>query len=163
MSDLLHNPEFWILVAFVIFVAGTVKLAGGKVVSALDARAERIKAQLDEAQRLREEAQATLASYQRKQREAAKDAEEILTHAQEEAELFRKRAAEDLEAAVARRQKMALDRISQAEADAVQEVREAAVDIAIAATRRLVVEHLDKAKTQELVDQAIKELPKKLH
>jgi F-type H+-transporting ATPase subunit b len=160
---MLHNPEFWILVAFVIFVAGIFKPARQRILAALDARAERIKADLDEAQRLREEAQGTLAAYQRKQRQAVKEADEILTHAQEEAELFRDRAAEDLEAALSRREKMAVDRIAQAEADAVQEVRKIAAEVAVAATRELVSERLDKAKADALIKDAAKELPKKLH
>ncbi len=160
---MLQNPEFWILVAFAIFVAGIFKLSRRRILAALDARAAKIKAELDEALQLREEAQATLAAYQRKQRQAIKEAEEILAHAREEAELFRTRAAEDLEAALARREKMAIDRIAQAEADAVQEVREIAVDVAVAATRELVVEHLDEARADALIKDAIKELPKKLH
>lgn len=166
MSDLaqiFHSPEFWILVAFVIFVAVLFKLTREKVVGALDGRAERIKAELDEAMRLREEAQATLAAYQRQQRQAVTEAEDILARAREDVEFVREQAAGTLETSLKRREQMALDRIAKAESDAVQKVRGMAADLAIAATRRLLAERLDESKAGELLDAAIKELPKKLN
>ena len=158
-----QEAEFWVLVAFVIFVVAVFKPLRRVLLGALDARAERIKAELDEAARLREEAQATLSAYQRKQREALKEAEDILAHARDEAEMIRGKTAKDLEAALKRREKMALDRINQAESDAVQEVREIAADIAIAATKELLAENLDRARADKLIAEAIAELPKKLH
>jgi F-type H+-transporting ATPase subunit b len=166
MSDLaqiFHSPEFWILVAFVIFVAVLFKLTREKVVGALDGRAERIKAELDEAMRLREQAQATLAAYQRQQRQAVTEAEDILARAREDVEFVREQAAGTLETSLKRREQMALDRIAKAESDAVQKVRGMAADLAIAATRRLLAERLDESKAGELLDAAIKELPKKLN
>src|SRR3546814_5812970 len=78
------------------------------VLDGLDARAERIRAELDEAQRLREEAQKALAEYKRKQRDAAKEAEDLLANAKHEAELLRRQAAEDLKETLARREKAAV-------------------------------------------------------
>src|SRR3546814_4712644 len=101
------------------------------VLDGLDARAERIRAELDEAQRLREEAQKALAEYKRKQRDAAKEAEDLLANAKHEAELLRRQAAEDLKETLARREKAAIENIAQAETQALQEVRAQAVDIAI--------------------------------
>src|SRR3546814_8710659 len=91
------------------------------VLDGLDARAERIRAELDEAQRLREEAQKALAEYKRKQRDAAKEAEDLLANAKHEAELLRRQAAEDLKETLARREKAAIEKIAQAETQARSE------------------------------------------
>lgn len=155
--------EVWLLIALVILIAAAYRPAKRAVLGALDARAEKIKADLDEAKRLREEAQATLASFQRKQRDAMSEAQEILTHAEREAERLRKRAMEDVEEAIKRREALAADRIAQAEAAALAEVRNTAVDVAIAASRRLIASELDPNKARALIDSAIEELPQKLH
>jgi len=163
MSALFHDPTFWVAVAFVIFVVLMVWKARKPIVDGIDARAERIKAELDEAQRLREEAQKTLAEYKRKQRDAAKEAEDLLASARHEAELLSRQAAEDLKATLARREKAALEKIAQAEAQALQDVRVQAVDIAMAATAKLLSENVDPQRDQAMVDQAIKDLGQKLH
>lgn len=160
---MLNDPTFWVAVAFVVFAGLMVWKARKPVLDGIDARAERIKAELDEAQRLREEAQKTLAEYKRKQRDAAKEAEDLLASAKHEAELLRKQAADDLQQTLARREKAALEKIAQAEAQAVQDVRAQAVDIAIAATGKLLSENVDPERDQAMVDQAIKDLGQKLH
>jgi F-type H+-transporting ATPase subunit b len=160
---MLNNPTFWVAVAFFVFVGLMVWKARKPVLDGIDARAERIKAELDEAQRLREEAQKALAEYKRKQRDAAKEAEDLLANARHEADLLRRQAAEDLKATLARREKAALDKIAQAEAHALQDVRAQAVDIAIAATAKLLSENVDPTRDQAMVDQAIKDLGHRLH
>lgn len=160
---MLNDPTFWVAVAFFVFAGLMVWKARKPVLDGIDARAERIKAELDEAQRLREEAQKTLAEYKRKQRDAAKEAEDLLASAKHEAELLRKQAAGDLELTLARREKAALEKIAQAEVQAVQDVRAQAVDIAIAATAKLLSENVDPSRDQAMVDQAIKDLGQKLH
>ena len=160
---MLNDPTFWVAVAFFVFMGLMVWKARKPMLDGLDARAERIRAELDEAQRLREEAQKTLAEYKRKQRDAAKEAEDLLANAKHEAELLSKQAAEDLRATLARREKAALEKIAQAEVQAVQDVRAQAVDIAIAATAKLLSENVDPQRDQAMVDQAIKELGQKLH
>lgn len=158
-----YTAEFWVLVSFVIFVALVGRRVWAMLTGLLDSRAERIRQELDEAQRLREDAQSTLATYQRKQRDALKDAEEIVSRAREEAERLRKQAEADLEASLKRREQQAMDRIAQAEATALAEVRNLTVDLAVAASRRLLTEGMDEARQQALVDQAIADLPKALH
>lgn len=158
-----HSPEFWVAVGFVIFVVLAWRPVYRAISSQLDARAARIKAELDEAQRLRNEAQHLLAEYQRKQREAVREAEEILSHAREEAERLKREAAENLEATLLRRERMAMDKIAQAEAQALKEVRNQAIDIAIAAAERVLTKSLDDQRQAALVDQAIGELERKLH
>lgn len=160
---MLASAEFWVAVAFAIFVIGIFKPARKAILGALDERTAKIKAEIDEAARLREEAQAALAAYQRKQREAVKEAEDILARAREDAERLSVRSEENLEAALKRREREALDLIAQAEAEALQEVCDKTVDIAVSATRRLLEEYLDDKRSKELVDDAISEIPRKLH
>src|SRR3546814_14248082 len=102
-------------------IDGSSDVCSSDLLDGLDARAERIRAELDEAQRLREEAQKALAEYKRKQRDAAKEAEDLLANAKHEAELLRRQAAEDLKETLARREKAAIEKIAQAETQALQE------------------------------------------
>lgn len=160
---MLHDSNFWFGVSFVIFVLLVAKMAGKSIVGMLDDRGRRIAAELEAAQKLREDAQAALAQFQRKQRDALKEAEGIIASAREEAERIRTEAAVDLEQALKRRQQQAMDKIAQAETQALQQVRDLAVDIAVAATEKLLVENLDSNRNTALVNQAIAELPGKLH
>ncbi len=170
MMELFHDPEFWVLVAFLIVVVGGAIKVGPSIGKSLDERAERIKAELDEAQRLREDAQSTLAEYQLKQRDALKEAEAIIAHAKAEAERIGRQAAQDLEAAIQRRTRQAEEKIAQEEAKALADVRNtavdiavAAVDIAVAAARRIIAEQLDARAGGALIDEAITALPQRLH
>jgi F-type H+-transporting ATPase subunit b len=162
-ESLLANAHFWVNVGLVLFIL----LAGRKLwkamVSGLDQRAIRIKGQLDEAQKLRDEAQALLNEYQRRQKEAAQEAEGILAAAKESAAHHTKDAMAALEASMARREKLALEKIAQAEAHAASEVRREAVEVATAATRKLLEQSLSDDRATALVDQSIKELDRKLH
>ncbi len=155
--------EFWLTVAFIIFVGLLIRPVTRKLTVALDGRSDAIAKELDEAARLAEEMQAALAEYQRKQRDAVKEAEEILARAEAEARRMGAEAARDLAAALERREQLAMENIAQAEARAVDEVRNAAVDIALSATRKLIEENVDKRKSDALVEDAIRELPDKLH
>jgi len=161
--EFLRDPEFWILVAFVVVIALLWKPMSRTITKALDDRAEKIRLDLDRAAKLRTDAQALLAEYQQKQRDALKEAEAILAQAKADAERLSAQAAADLEATLKRREQMALQRIAQAEQQALAEVRGAAVDIAIAAAGKLLSEKLDAAKQDALVDGAIKELQGKLN
>lgn len=163
MDYLLSTPEFWVAVAFVIFVGLIVWKARDQFIGPLDARAERIRAELDEAQRLREEAQHLLAEYKRKQRDAEKETEELLEHAREEAARVRREGEAQLEASLARREQQAKDRIAQAEQQAVAQVRAFAAEVAIAATRDLLHQSVDKKTADALVDQAIKDIPQRMN
>ena len=160
---MLHDSNFWFGVSFVIFALLVAKMAGKSIVGMLDERGRRIAAELEAAQKLREDAQAALAQFQRKQRDALKEAETIIASAREEAERIRTEAAVDLEQTLKRRQQQAMDKIAQAETQALQQVRDLAVDIAVAATEKLLVDNLDSNRNTALVNQAISELPGKLH
>jgi len=162
MSAMLHDPAFWTGVAFVIFVVLLYRPLKKALLSALDGRIEQIRTEVEEAQKLREEAQALLASYQRKQREAAQEAEEIVKKAREEAERHRQETEKAMAALLERQEALAVDKIAQAEATAVQEVRDIAVDLAIAATQKILAEKVSGELSDKLVDKAIGELPQKL-
>lgn len=159
-----QDPQTWVAVAFVLFVGLVIYLGAGKKISgALDRRAESIKNQLDEAQRLREEAQHALAEYKRMQRDAAKEAEEILGLAAEEAEIMRERAEKDLAHSIKRREEQAVARIAQAEAEAIQQVRDLAIDVAMAAATEVLADRLDGTDGDNIITAAIKELPSRLN
>ncbi len=155
--------EVWLVLALVVLILIAFRPAKRAILGALDSRADRIREELEEAQRLREEAQAALANFQRRQRDALGEAEEIIAHARAEADRLREHAAEELETTLKRREAMAMDRIAQAEAAATAEVRGVAVDVAISAAREVIAGQLDKTKASALVDDAIKDLPNKLH
>jgi len=161
--SLLANPHFWVNIGLLIFIV----VAGPKLwkalTSVLDQRSLRIKNQLDEAQKLRDEAQALLNEYQRRQKEAAKEAEGMIAAAKELGEHQTRDAMAALEASMARREKLALEKIAQAEAAATAEVRREAVEVATAATRKLLAQALTDERATALVDQSIKELDRKLH
>ena len=159
----MFDATFWVAIAFVVFIALVGKRVYLMITAGLDKRADAIRNELDEAVRLREEAQALLAGYQRKQRDAVGEAEEILEHAKVEAAHLAEQAEKDLEAALERRIKLAEEKIARAEAQAVAEVRDLAVDVAIQAAHQLIADNLDETKTTTLVDEAIADLDKKLH
>lgn len=159
-----EDPTFWVAVAFVILLVGALYFKVHRtLLGKLDERAARIKAQLDEAQTLREEAQRTLAEYQRKQRDALAETERIIDHAKEEAQRMRQEAEAELERALARRAEQAEEKIRQAEAAALKEVRNKAVDVAIAAASKLLAEEVKPAKAKALIDESIEELSTKLN
>lgn len=157
------TPELYVAIAFFAVVGFAAKPVFRGIVAGLDLRRDKIKGRMDDAHRLREDAQEMLATYQRKQRDALKEAEDILAHAKAEAQRMAEQAARDLEESMKRREQQAMDRIAQAEAEALKEVRNQAVDIAMAATRSLIAESLTAKQASGLVDKAIKDLPGKLH
>ncbi|MBV9522170.1 MAG: F0F1 ATP synthase subunit B [Alphaproteobacteria bacterium] len=160
---MLRDPEFWVLVAFLLVVAGAVWKVFPMVAASLDDRAQRIKTELDEARRLREDAERALAEYQRKQRDALREAEDIIAHAKAEAERLGQKAAKDLEETIERRTRQAEEKVAQEEARAIAEIRAVAIDVAIAAARRIIAERLDARTGSALIDDAIAALPQQLH
>ena len=162
MMHLLADPEFWVLVAAVIFVAAVWKPARKALLGSLDERAARIRAELDEATKLREEAEQLLAHYQQREREAAGEAEAIVARAREEAERIAAQSSRDLDDALVRRQRLAEERIAQAEAKALDEIRAVAVDVAIGAAREVIVAQIDEERGAALLDAAIAALPQRL-
>lgn len=157
------DPHIWVYVAFLLVVGLAFKPVFNAIGAALDGRAAKIKARLDEAHKLREDAQEMLATYQRKQHDAMKEAEEIIAHAKSEAERLSKQAAKDLEEALKRREAQALERIAQAETAALKEVQNVAVDVAMSAAHKVLAQSVSDAQKAALADAAIADLSRKFH
>lgn len=157
------QPETWVAVSFLLVVGFVVLKTWRRVLDALDQRSHRIRKELDDARTLREEAQALLAEYELKQKQALKTADDIIAHARVEAERQRKEAETNLEAAIKRREKQAEERIAQAEAQAMREVQGEIADIAIAAARQVIAETMDDRRQDAMVDATIQDLPNRLH
>jgi F-type H+-transporting ATPase subunit b len=164
MTDFIYQPETWVAVAFLIFLGVLVKLGVPNLLfKALDDRSTRIKAELDEALKLRREAEALLAEYRRRQGEAEKTAESIILNARAEADRMAAEAQAKVEEFITRRTKMAETKIAQAEAQALTEVRAAAADVAIAAAEAILVQTTHGAAAEALVAQGIGDLKAKLN
>lgn len=160
----LHNTNFVVLLAFILFVGIVVK-AGipAKITGLLDARAAQIKADLAEAKALREEARALLASYERKQKEVQEQSERIIASAKEEAQAAAKQAKEDLKVSIARRLAAAEDQIASAEASALRQVRERAVAVAVAAAGDVLAKQSTAEIAAASIDAAIVQVEAKFH
>ena len=156
------TPEISVAIAFVIFVALVLWKGTRRITDGLDKRAERIRNQLNETQNLREEAQAALASYQRQQRDALAEAEQIIAQAEAEAERLKEHAEEVLAATIKRREDQAVQRIAQAEASAIQDVRDQAVELAIGVATKLIAEKIDKSVQGSLIETATNDVIKSL-
>jgi F-type H+-transporting ATPase subunit b len=155
---------FWALIGLIIFLAICLYIkAPAMLAKSLDERAKRISDELDEAKRLRDEAKALLAEYQKKRKDAETEAADILTAAKREAELFVEDAKAKAEDYVARRTASAEQKIAQAERDAVNEVRSLAADIAVEAARRTIAAKVDAKTTASLFESSLQALKSKLN
>lgn len=160
----LSNPELWVLVALVLFIGLLVvlKVIPGALFSALDAHAAKIKAELDEAQQLREEAQALLADVKAQREEAERQAAGMIEAAKADAVRLAEEAKEKLDEQIKRRADMAERKIAQAEAQAAADVKAAAVDLAAQAAEAVLSARLVGLQSDPLVDQAIGQMASKL-
>lgn len=160
----LSTPEFWVAVSFFLFVAGVLYLgAHKKIADALDSRAEAISKEIDEAKRLREEAETVLADYRDKQGNAANEAQAIIDLATREAETLAAETSRSMKEHFERRMRLAEDKIDRAEADALRDVRAAAADAAIAAARMVITDKLTPATTDRLITQGVDAIKTKLN
>jgi F-type H+-transporting ATPase subunit b len=160
----LANTDLIVLISFIVFLAILVYFkVPGMLTKMLDDRAEGIKGELDEARALKEEAQALLASFERKQAEVQEQAERIVAQAKSDAESAAAQAKEDLKASIARRIAAAEDQIASAEASAVKEVRDQAASIAVMAARDVIAKQMTATDANKLIDAAIAEVDAKLH
>jgi F-type H+-transporting ATPase subunit b len=158
-----QDPSFWVAVSFVLFILLIYKPAGKFINKALDERALRIKNELGEALRLKEEAQALLASYQRKQKEMTEEAESIVAEAEAEAKRIAKESEQELDVALNKRVELAMQKIASYENAVIQQVKNNSVDIAISTVRSIVMDTLNKEASEELIGKAISGIDKKLH
>lgn len=156
------DATFWATAALIVFIALIMYLkVPGMITKALDDRADKIRTDLDEARKLREEAQALLAEYQRKRRDAESEAETIVEAAKREADTLAADAKKKLDEYVERRTKMAEQKISQAEAQAMQDVKAIAAERAIAASEQVLMSKLSDGGAS-LIKSSIAEVKSKL-
>ena len=162
MDPLIQDPTFWVAVAFVVFVILVFKPIKGALIGGLDAKIAEIRQEVEEAEKLREEAQSLLANYQRQQRQAIQDAEGIVARAKEEAERHRAEADEAMKDMLRRQEEQARVKIAQAEAAAIQEVRSMSVELSMAAAEKLLSDRLAGDGGSRLIDNSIEDITRKL-
>jgi F-type H+-transporting ATPase subunit b len=164
MIHLLSEAETWVAIAFVILMGLFAYLGVHKtVLTALDNRRDRIKAELDEASRLKDEAAKLLADYKARAASAEREAEAIIASAKEEAERIAAEAKAKLEDFVTRRTKTAESKIAMAEAQAVADVRAAAANAAVAAASTILSQQVKGSVADDLIGKGIAEVRSKLN
>lgn len=156
------EPRNWVLIAFILFFLLFGKKLWGALAGMLDDRAARVRAELEEAARLRQEAEAMLRDAEKHREEALREAQALIAGAKTEAERLAAAASADAEASAKRREQMAKDRIAAAEKAAVDEVRTTAAEVATAAARQVIAEGLSAEADAHLIDHAITQLPSAL-
>lgn len=162
--EFLNNTDIVVAIGFVIFVGVLVYFGvPGMISRKLDERAVRIKAELDEARALRDEAQTLLAGYERRQKEVKGQAADIVTAARAEAEKAAAAAKEDIRRSVARRVQTATEQIAAAEQAAVRQIKDRAVSVAVAAAADVLKAKMKADDANRLIDSAISEVGAKLH
>lgn len=157
------DEQFWVAVAFAVFMVLVWRPVGRALAGALDKRSAAIENELAEAVRLREEAQATLAAYQKKHREITEEAEEILKHAREEARAMQNNAQDVVKKAVELRIAQADEKIALEEKKAIQDVQRQVVDVAIQAARSVMVDNLQSEADEQLIRLAVKDINRVVH
>jgi F-type H+-transporting ATPase subunit b len=152
------EPRNWVVIAFILFFVLFGKKLWGALAGMLDARAAAVKAELEEAARLRREAESMLRDAEKQRADAVAEAKALIEGARAEAGRVAAAAAAEAEASAKRREQMAIDRIGAAEKAAVDDVRLAAADVATTAARQVLAELTTDADAK-LIDQAITQLP----
>ena len=163
MEILQHNTTLWVAFSFIIFVALAVKFGGKGIIGALDKKIAEIKSEIETAERLKAEAQALLAEFQTKQRDAEKAAAEIIEQAKASALAVQKMAESDLAETMERREAQLADRLKRIEEKAIADIQNHAAELAMKATREIVAKTLDDKASTKLVDQAIASVAKYLN
>lgn len=164
MMALLSDTSFWVALALFVFIGIVLYVKAHKAIGQmLDDRSAAIEAQIEEAKTLRAEAENLLIEYQRKQRDAEREAEDMVAQAIEDARLMSEAAKADLEALMRRRERGAAEKIAQAEANAVKEVKAAAVNVAVEAATAVLGDAMKGKAGDALVNDAIADVEKKLH
>tara|TARA_R110001592_G_scaffold16881_8_gene71545 strand:+ start:15650 stop:16138 length:489 start_codon:yes stop_codon:yes gene_type:complete len=161
--ELLQDSHIWYLFSFVIFAGILFKFGVPAFNALLDGRIEQIKKDLEEAENLRVEAQEMLAQYQRKHRDAVQESEKILKTARESAHQFKEKAEADLDAVMKRREVQLEDRLERMKQNAINEIQAHAAELAMNATRQIIIEKLDKKTNAKLVEDAIVGIEANIH
>ena len=162
-GSIFSDPAFWVGVAFVLFFALAGKALWKRVSDILDKRAAAIARALEDAQRLRDEALKAKQEAERTLAQATTEGGAIIQQARNEAQRMQARAEASLKTAVALREQQAIDRIAQSETAAAKQVRDTAVDVALSATRALLREQVGTGRSEAMINEAIGEMPRRLH
>ena len=159
----LGNTDFVVLIGFLVFIGVLVYFKVFPLLTGmLDKRADGIRDELDEARKIREEAQTLLASYERKQQDVQAQADRIVATAKEEAAGAAEKAKDDLKTSIARRLAAAEDQLASAQASAIKEVRDRAAAIAVAAAREVVADQMTAKDASAMIDASIKQVGERL-
>ena len=158
------DVPFFALLSLVLFFALLVYLkVPGVIAGSLDKRAEAVRSELDQAKKLREEAEALLADYERKAKEAEREAGDIVNQARREADALAVEAKRRIEDYVASRTRVAEQKIAQAETQALQEVKALSADVAIAAAEQILSARVKAGAGDMLIDKSIGDVKSKLN
>jgi len=161
IETLAHDTNLWVVFSFVIFMFILLKAGKAALVQAIDAKIEKIKRDLEEAENLHTEAQELLAQYQRKHANAVKESEEIIANAETYATKIRKQAKKELKENITRREDQLAERIERMKQNAIADVQRHAAEIAIEATREIIIKEFDKKLDKALIDETIKNVSAK--
>ncbi len=161
--DALQDSNIWYLFSFIIFVGIIIKFGLPAFNKLLDTRIEQIRKDLEEAENLRVEAQEMLAQYQRKHRDAVKESEKIISTAKENAKQFKEKAEAELEEIIKRREAQLEDRLERMKQNAINEIQAHAADLAVNATKQIIIDKLDKKANSQLVEQSIMNIENNIH
>lgn len=163
MMHLFEDPTFWVAAAFVLCVVLFLKPLARMIAKALDGHAANVQAALLEAEKLRAEAMAMRDSYEEKKRAVLQEAQHILKQAHEEADKIRVDARREVEAQIAKRTEVAMEKISRAEAGLLHEVRNNAIDLAIGAARTILKDQSAKNQSDEALLATLADIERKIH
>jgi len=158
-----HSTTTWVAISFVVFFLAVFKLAGKKIVSALDGKIAQIKQDLESARMLRDEAQKLLDEYTQKQIAAQDEANKIIEQAKQTAQMIHAKAEQELSETMARRESQLKERLKRLEEKAIADLQSHAADIAVKATREIILKTMDEKTSHGLIDQAIQSATKHLN
>lgn len=163
MDILAHDTSLWVAISFVIFFAIVFMLGRKSVTASLDGKITEIKNEIETAERLRVEAQELLAQYQRKQRDAEKEAGEMLEHAKKQAKQLKKDAEKDLAVSMDRREDQLAERLKRIEENAISEIQSHAADLAVQASQEMIIKTLDDTLNASLNEKTIIDIAKRIN
>lgn len=155
---LLGDTNVWLGASFLIFLFIVWKMGKDAFLRMVDAKIEKIRSEIATAESLRIESQELLAQYERKHRDAVQEAETIIKNAQKSAQQIKAQAEKDLDETMARREKQLAERLERMQQNAIAEIQQHAANLAIQATKEIIIDNMDKKVSEKLIDQSIKDV-----
>lgn len=163
MYALQHDSSLWVGISFVLFLIVAYKLGKKAVLGGLDSKIQEIKDEIENAERIRVEAQELLAHYQRKQQDAEKEAEEMVKNAKEQSKAIKKTMKAEIDETMARREAQLSDRLKRLEENAIAQIQNKAADIAMSATSEMIMQALDEKTKKALTESSVSVISKQLN